>query len=103
MTDITALINSENKGDRIKALNTIRELEPAIAFGYIKQLVTDKNTRVRIRATTLNQLSTTSPALLKQPARHHQLLKLLKLELLIRRPMSVKIEPVGSEFASQDE
>ena len=47
MTDITALINSENKGDRIKALNTIRELEPAIAFGYIKQVVTDKNTRVR--------------------------------------------------------
>ena len=38
MTDITALINSENKGDRIKALNTIRELEPAIAFGYINQL-----------------------------------------------------------------
>ena len=43
---ITALVNSENKGDRIKALNMLRELEPAIAFGYIKQLVTDNNTRV---------------------------------------------------------
>ncbi len=56
MTDITTLINSENKGDRIKALNTIRELEPAIAFGYIKQLVTDKNTRVRYAA--VSQMAT---------------------------------------------
>ncbi len=53
---ITALVNSENKGDRIKALNMVRELEPAIAFGYIKQLVTDNNTRVRYAA--VSQLAT---------------------------------------------
>ena len=53
---INVLINSENKGDRIKALNLIRELEPAIAFGYIKQLVIDNNTRVRYAA--VSQLAT---------------------------------------------
>jgi HEAT repeat protein len=53
---ITTLINSENKGDRITALNMVRELEPAIAFGYIKQLVTDNNTRVRYAA--VSQLAT---------------------------------------------
>jgi HEAT repeat protein len=51
MTDaITALVNSENKGDRIKALNMVREIEPAAAYGYITQLVTDKDTRVRYAA-----------------------------------------------------
>jgi HEAT repeat protein len=53
---IAALVNSENKGDRITALNMIREIEPAIAFGYIKQLVTDNNTRVRYAA--VSQLAT---------------------------------------------
>ena len=54
--NIDALIISENKGDRITALNLVRDLEPAIAFGYIKQLVTDKNTRVRYAA--VSQLAT---------------------------------------------
>jgi HEAT repeat protein len=53
---IDVLINSENKGDRITALNLIRALEPAIAFGYIKQLVIDNNTRVRYAA--VSQLAT---------------------------------------------
>jgi HEAT repeat protein len=53
---ITALINSEHKGDRIEALNLIRKLEPAIALGYIKQLVTDNNTRVRYAA--VSQMAT---------------------------------------------
>ena len=53
---IAALIESENKGDRIKALNMVREIEPALAFGYIKQLVTDNNTRVRYAA--VSQLAT---------------------------------------------
>ena len=53
---IDLLINSENKGDRITALNLIRELQPAIAFGYIKQLITDNNTRVRYAA--VSQLAT---------------------------------------------
>jgi HEAT repeat protein len=53
---ITALVNSENKGDRIKALNLVRELEPAVAFGYIQQLAIDKDTRVRYAA--VSQLAT---------------------------------------------
>jgi HEAT repeat protein len=53
---LVALIESENKGDRITALNMLREVEPAIAFGYIKQLVTDNNTRVRYGA--VSQLAT---------------------------------------------
>jgi HEAT repeat protein len=53
---ITILINSENKGDRIKALNLVRKLEPGIAFGYIKQLAIDPNTRVRYAA--VSQLAT---------------------------------------------
>ena len=53
---ITSLINSENKGDRITALNMVREIEPALAFGYIKQLVADNNTRVRYAA--VSQLAT---------------------------------------------
>ncbi len=47
---ITALVNSESKGDRIKALNLVRDIEPAMAYGYIKQLVLDKDTRVRYAA-----------------------------------------------------
>ncbi len=47
---IAALVNSEDKGDRLKALNMVREIEPAVAFGYIKQLVMDNNTRVRYAA-----------------------------------------------------
>jgi HEAT repeat protein len=53
---IPALIESEDKGDRIKALNMLREIDPAIAFGYIKQLVTDNNTRVRYGA--VSQIAT---------------------------------------------
>jgi HEAT repeat protein len=53
---IDTLVNSENKGDRITALNMLREIEPAIAFGYIKQLVADNNTRVRYAA--VSQLAT---------------------------------------------
>ncbi len=57
---IAALVNSENKGDRLTALNMLRELEPAIAFDYVKQLVTDNNTRVRYAA--VSQLATLGAA-----------------------------------------
>lgn len=61
MTDsITALVNSENKGDRIEALNAIRSLEPAAALDYIKQLVTDKDARVRYAA--VSQLASAGSA-----------------------------------------
>jgi HEAT repeat protein len=47
---ITALVNSPDKSDRIKVLNLIRDLDPAIGFGYIKQLSADPNARVRYGA-----------------------------------------------------
>ncbi len=53
---IEQLVNSPEKSDRIKVLNLIRELEPAIAFGYIQQLVVDPNTRVRYGA--VSQMAT---------------------------------------------
>jgi HEAT repeat protein len=56
MESIEQLLNSPNKSDRIKVLNLIRELEPAIAFGHIQQLVVDQNTRVRYGA--VSQMAT---------------------------------------------
>jgi HEAT repeat protein len=56
MESIEQLLNSPNKSDRIKVLNLIRELEPAIAFGHIQQLVVDSNTRVRYGA--VSQMAT---------------------------------------------
>ncbi len=53
---IDTLIASERQGDRLKALNMVRAIEPALAFGYIKQLVVDNNTRVRYAA--VSQLAT---------------------------------------------
>ncbi len=53
---ITKLVNSENKDDRLKALNLVRELNPDIAFGYVKQLAMDNNTRVRYAA--VSQMAT---------------------------------------------
>lgn len=57
---ISTLVNSEHKGDRIKALNLIREIEPSVALDYIKQLVADKDTRVRYAA--VSQLASVGTA-----------------------------------------
>jgi HEAT repeat protein len=47
---VKELLQSTNFGDRIKGLNFVRELEPAIAFEIILPLVEDENARVRYAA-----------------------------------------------------
>jgi HEAT repeat protein len=47
---IQELIDSPNAGDRISALNLIRQVEPAIGFELIKKLVKDSNVRIRYAA-----------------------------------------------------
>jgi HEAT repeat protein len=44
------LLGSDNFGDRIRAINQLRQLEVAIAFELIQPVVTDSNTRVRYAA-----------------------------------------------------
>ena len=47
---IQQLINSEELGDRLRAVNQLREIEPAIAFDLIQIAIADQNTRVRYAA-----------------------------------------------------
>ncbi len=47
---IQQLINSEDLGDRLRAVNQLREIEPAIAFDLIQTAIADQNTRVRYAA-----------------------------------------------------
>lgn len=49
-------LKSENFGDRIKAINQLREIDPAVAFELIQPLCDDSNTRVRYAA--VSQIST---------------------------------------------
>lgn len=44
------LLNSEDYGDRLRAVNQMRELEDSIAFELLKKASQDKNTRVRYAA-----------------------------------------------------
>ncbi|MEL6491494.1 MAG: HEAT repeat domain-containing protein [Cyanobacteria bacterium J06621_3] len=53
---IRGLLTSENFGDRIKGINLLRDIDPALAFELISPLCTDSNTRVRYAA--ISQLST---------------------------------------------
>lgn len=60
---IQALIDSPNAGDRISAINLIRQVEPDIGFGLIKQLVKDSNVRVRYAAVSqLSSLGSQDPS-----------------------------------------
>lgn len=52
---VQALLNSENFGDRLSAINQLRQLDPAVAFELIQPAVTDSNVRVRYAA--VSQLS----------------------------------------------
>ncbi|MGK7940396.1 MAG: phycobilisome degradation protein NblB [Crocosphaera sp.] len=54
--DVQPLLTSDNLGDRLKGVNLLRELDPAIAFTLIQPLVTDNNERVRYAA--VSQLDT---------------------------------------------
>jgi HEAT repeat protein len=47
---VEALLNSTDLGDRLRAINQIRTLDPAIAFSLIQQAVEDGNPRVRYAA-----------------------------------------------------
>ena len=44
------LLSSENLGDRLRAVNQIRELEPTIGFEMLQIPITDPNSRVRYSA-----------------------------------------------------
>ena len=44
------LLNSEDYGDRLRAVNQMRGLEDSIAFEFLKKASQDKNTRVRYAA-----------------------------------------------------
>jgi HEAT repeat protein len=47
---VRQLLSSEDLGDRLRAVNQIRELEPKIGFELIQHAVNDPNTRVRYSA-----------------------------------------------------
>ncbi len=53
---IKQLLHSEDFGDRIKGINELRNIEPAIAYELIKPLNQDENVRVRYAA--ISQLAT---------------------------------------------
>ncbi|MHC5723226.1 MAG: phycobilisome degradation protein NblB [Nostoc sp.] len=47
---VKQLLSSEDLGDRLRAVNQIRELEPAIGFELIQSAIGDRNSRVRYSA-----------------------------------------------------
>lgn len=47
---VKQMLSSENLGDRLRAVNQIRELEPAIAFELVQTAISDPNARVRYSA-----------------------------------------------------
>ncbi|NJP08132.1 MAG: HEAT repeat domain-containing protein [Leptolyngbyaceae cyanobacterium RU_5_1] len=53
---VEALLNSSDLGDRLKAMNQTRMLEPAAAFKLARQAVNDSNPRIRYSA--VSQLAT---------------------------------------------
>ena len=53
---VKQLLSSEDLGDRLRAVNQIRELEPSIGFELIQSAVNDSNARVRYSA--VSQLDT---------------------------------------------
>lgn len=53
---VEQLLSSQDLGDRLRAVNQMRQLEPAIAFQLIQPAIADKNVRVRYAA--VSQMST---------------------------------------------
>ena len=53
---VKQLLNSEDLGDRLRGVNQIRHLEPAIAFELLQGAIGDPNSRVRYSA--ISQLDT---------------------------------------------
>ncbi len=56
---VQQLLNSADLGDRLRAVNQARELDPAIAFGLIQTACQDSNPRVRYAA--VSQMDTLGP------------------------------------------
>lgn len=53
---VGALLQSEDYGDRLRAMNQLRDLDPAIAFELVQTAARDGNTRVRYAA--ISQIAT---------------------------------------------
>jgi HEAT repeat protein len=53
---VKQLLSSEDLGDRLRGVNQIRQLEPAIGFELIQSAIADSNSRVRYSA--VSQLDT---------------------------------------------
>ncbi|MEH2054978.1 MAG: HEAT repeat domain-containing protein [Nostoc sp.] len=47
---VKQLLSSEDLGDRLRAVNQIRQLEPAIGFELLQSAIGDRNSRVRYSA-----------------------------------------------------
>ncbi len=47
---ISAALESTDLGDRLRAVNQLRELAPDIAYGFLKRAIADSNSRVRYAA-----------------------------------------------------
>lgn len=61
---VQTLLESDNFGKRLSAVNQMRQLDPAIAFDLIQTAVIDKNVRVRYAAVSqLGSLGHQNPAL----------------------------------------
>jgi HEAT repeat protein len=53
---VRQLLSSEDLGDRLRGVNQLRELEPAIAYELVQTPINDKNPRVRYAA--ISQMDT---------------------------------------------
>ena len=53
---VKQLLNSEDLGDRLRGVNQIRQLEPAIGFELVQSAIGDSNSRVRYSA--ISQMDT---------------------------------------------
>lgn len=61
---VQALLESEDFGDRLRAVNQLRQLDPAIAFELIQSVTVDRNVRVRYAAVSqLGTLGKQNPSL----------------------------------------
>jgi HEAT repeat protein len=49
---VKELLGSEDLGDRLRAVNQFRDLEPKVAFELLQTAITDPSTRVRYSATS---------------------------------------------------
>ncbi len=47
---VQSLLKSENFGDRLSAINQLRQIEPSVAFELIQPAIADNNVRVRYAA-----------------------------------------------------